>query len=188
MGSARESTGRDGVLDTRRGVTRCSVGATVPSVALAAHGLAGGGFPTSGMVLVAGIGAIAAMLTRGAGLARVFGVLSVAQAASHLALMLAHGDMWTLDPASMLMTHLVAIPVSALAIMVVAQLISLITSVLRVVVGPVTEPAAGAPPWHSVPAVLVGIAVVSGRIRGPPSVCADASDLVWPALFPEFCS
>lgn len=171
ISSVRESTGRDGVLDTRRAVTRVSVGAVVPAVALSAHGLAGGDLPTSGTLLVAGIGVVAAMLTRGAGLVRVFGVLTGAQAASHVALMLVHGHAWSLEPASMLLTHLLAVPASALLIVAVAQLISLITSMVRVPVFDGPTPVAGRPRYAELP-VLRATRVMTGSIRGPPIAAA----------------
>lgn len=93
----------------------CAVGASAASLAVAAHGIAGGGYPNSTaltLLLIAGtaIGAVAAA-ARGGPLA-VIGLLGAGQLASHLALTVAlHHETAATGP--MLGAHLVATLVCA---------------------------------------------------------------------------
>lgn len=88
----------------------CAVGASAAGLAVAAHGIAGGGYPNSTaltLLLIAGIaiGAVAAA-ARGGPLA-VIGLLGTGQIAGHLALTVAlHHD--TTATAPMLGAHLLA--------------------------------------------------------------------------------
>lgn len=156
----------------RVAVTRPSVCVAVPLLAVGAHRLAGGEFPgPSEAILVAGIGLIAGLLTSGARFTRVVGILTGAQVASHAVLMMAHGELWAVDdPTSMTVTHLLAIPASALAIVVVAQLVSLITSTIRAVVGsPVPVPPDRCPIAVRQPMLRGSRVVERHGIRGPPT-------------------
>ncbi|GAB19472.1 hypothetical protein GOEFS_086_00420 [Gordonia effusa NBRC 100432] len=181
-----ESTCRARILDTRAAVARVAVASVVPSVAVGAHAIAGGGPPQSGgLILLAGIGVVAGLMVRGAGLLGVAGVLTGAQAACHAALAISHGHLMTSGlssapgAASMLLTHLVAIPLSALAIVALAQLISLITSILRVVGGYAAAVPRDTYRGYVVPSELSGCRLAARPpVRGPPTV-AGAPLLVY---------
>lgn len=166
------------VADARIAVTRPSVSVAVPLLAVGAHRFAGGEVPgLSGWLLVAGIGLVAGLLSAGARFGRVLTILTVAQVASHAVLMMAHGSLWAIDdPTSMAVTHLLAIPASAMAIVVVAQLVSLITSTMRAIVTePVPLPSDRCPVVSSHPD-LVGVRVVERHaIRGPPKLMSSMS-------------
>ncbi|MFW0791520.1 YtxH domain-containing protein [Gordonia sp. CPCC 205333] len=170
------STYRARVLDTRAVISRASVACVVPALAVAAHGIAGGELPQSaGLVIVAGIGVVAGLLIRGAGLLGVAGVLTGAQAACHAALSISHGHLMTADltaasgAASMLLTHLVAIPLSAVTIVALAHLISLITSVLRVIDAYATPAPRDTYSGYAAPSALTGCRIdVRHPVRGPP--------------------
>lgn len=157
--------------------SRAAAAGVVPAVAVAAHGAASGAIPSSsGILLSAAIGAIAAMLLaprRGrltTAAASTTLVLSVAQAASHWALALDAGhaahDASTLP---MLLTHLVAIPLSAVLIVVGAHLLSSIGTVIRSLMPPVALAARPtAPVFWTQPCVLSAPALCGTGVRGPP--------------------
>ncbi|MGW6032341.1 YtxH domain-containing protein [Gordonia terrae] len=157
--------------------SRAAAAGVVPAVAVAAHGAASGTIPSSsGILLSAAIGAIAAMLLaprRGrlvTAAASTTLVLSVAQAASHWALALdaghaAHGT----STLPMLLTHLVAIPLSAVLIVVGAHLLSSIGTVIRSLMPRVALAARPtAPVFWTQPCVLSAPALCGTGVRGPP--------------------
>lgn len=153
---------------------RVSVAIVVPLIAMGAHLSAGGQLPgLTGLLLTAGIGAIAACVLRDARFVRVAAVLTAAQAASHLMLALSHGHVSApADVVAMAATHLVAIPVSALVIVVVAHLVSVVTSVLRRLCGPSLLTAVDRTALVELsPRALCGTSRVTWRsVRGPPTM------------------
>ncbi|GAB10318.1 hypothetical protein GOARA_056_00650 [Gordonia araii NBRC 100433] len=130
---------------------RAGVAVAVPVLALTAHGLASGAVPGSaGVVLCVALGVVLAALVGGRAItpARTTGVLALGQLVGHPAAGV--GDAAAAGGHSshlgaMLVWHAVAIPASALLLVLVAQLYALVTSVLAVlttapalaVVGPV---------------------------------------------------
>ncbi|WP_435174285.1 YtxH domain-containing protein [Gordonia hongkongensis] len=157
---------------------RVAAAGVVPAVAVAAHGAASGAMPSSsGVLLSAAIGVVAAMLLaprRGrltTAAASTTLVLSAAQAASHWALALDVGhaahDASTLP---MLLTHLVAIPLSAVGIVAGAHLLASIGSVIRSLVPPVALAAhPAAPVFWTPPCVPAAPALCGTGVRGPPA-------------------
>ncbi|MEO9326988.1 YtxH domain-containing protein [Gordonia aurantiaca] len=163
--------------------TRVGAAGVVPAVAIGAHGEASGGLPgTGGVVLAAAIGIAAALLldppTRRRRLvpatASAIGVLTSAQVACHWALATdiagatthtAHG----VSTVPMLVTHLVAIPLSAGLIVVGAHLLAVAGSVIASLTAPVAERAAGPLQVRRPQPVLAsGPALGGAGVRGPP--------------------
>ncbi|SDU59849.1 hypothetical protein [Gordonia westfalica] len=159
--------------------TRVAAAGAVPAVAIAAHGAAGGQAPSSGgLVLTIAIGVVAAMLLQLAthrrrllpATASAVGVLTAAQVASHWSLAADAAHVTHDAPAMpMLLTHLVAIPLSAVLIVVGAQLLAVIGSVIASLTPPVALRVPGARPiFWTQPAVLAGPAAGGTGVRGPP--------------------
>ncbi|MHC3004727.1 YtxH domain-containing protein [Gordonia sp. GN26] len=159
--------------------TSVAAAGVVPSVAVAAHGAAGGqALSSGGVVLTVAIGVVAAMLlqpaTRGRRLVpaatSAAGVLTAAQIASHWSLAADAAHVTHDAPAlPMLLTHLVAIPLSAVLIVVGAQLLAVIGSVIASLTPPVALRVPGASPvFWTRPAVVAGPAVGGTGVRGPP--------------------
>lgn len=162
-------------------VTRTVAGVVVPSVAIAAHGLASHAVPsTSGMLLTAAIGVLVGVALDGgprrplrSALTSTVGLLTAAQIGAHLALMIGsdsapmvmHHDAWL----PMVVTHAIAIPLSAVLIVATATLLDRLTSTIRSLLPyrGVDAPPAVTVRWtppHIAPSVIVG----SGGVRGPP--------------------
>ncbi|GAB86809.1 YtxH domain-containing protein [Gordonia rubripertincta] len=159
--------------------TRVAAAGVVPTVAIAAHGAAGGQTLSSGgVVLTVAIGVVAAMVlqlaTRGRRLvpaaASAAGVLTAAQVASHWSLAADAAHVTHDAPAlPMLLTHLVAIPLSAVLIVVGAQLLAVIGSVIASLTPPAAPRVPGTPlVFWTRPAVVPGPAVGGTGVRGPP--------------------
>lgn len=157
--------------------SRVAAAGVVPAVAVAAHGAASGAVPSSsGILLSAAIGGVAAMLLAPrrrrflTAAASTTAILSVAQVASHWALGFDAGhaahDTSTLP---MLLTHLVAVPLSAVLIVAGAQLLGSIGSVIRSLVPPVALAARPAlPVFWTQPWVPAATALCGTGVRGPP--------------------
>ncbi|MFL1597270.1 YtxH domain-containing protein [Gordonia amicalis] len=159
--------------------TRVAAAGVVPAVAIAAHGAAGGQMPSSGgLVLTAAIGVVAAMLlqpaTRGRRLApataSAVGILTAAQVAGHWSLAADAAHAGHDAPAlPMLLTHLVAIPLSAVLIVVGAQMLAVIGSVIASLMPPAALLAPGARPvFWTQRGVLAAPPVGGTGVRGPP--------------------
>ncbi|MCZ4537304.1 YtxH domain-containing protein [Gordonia terrae] len=157
---------------------RVAAAGVVPAVAVAAHGAASGAMPSSsGVLLSAAIGVVAAMLLaprRGrltTAAASTTLVLSAAQAASHWELALDAGHAaHAASTLPMLLTHLVAIPLSAVGIVAGAHLLASIGSVIRSLVPPVTVAAhPAAPVFWTPPCVRAAPALCGTGVRGPPA-------------------
>ena len=160
--------------------TRVAACGVVPAVAVGAHATASGEMPGSGgVVLAAAIGLVAAglleILTRGRRLwpatAAAVAALTSAQVAIHGALAadathVAHGG----APVGMLVTHLVAIPVSALLIVVGAQLLAVVGSVVRSLTSPtIARVPASVLLLRTQSPAAAGPAVGGAGVRGPPA-------------------
>ncbi len=157
--------------------SRVAAAGVVPAVAVAAHGAASGAMPSSsGILLSVAIGAVASILLA-PGRRRFLTaavsttiILSVAQAASHWALALdaghaAHGT----STLPMLLTHLVAIPLSAALIVAGAHLLASIGTVIGSLVPPVALAARpAAPVFWTQPCVPAAPALCGNGVRGPP--------------------
>ncbi|MFE0752151.1 YtxH domain-containing protein [Gordonia sp. NPDC058843] len=158
--------------------TRVAAAGVVPTVAVAAHGAASGAMPSSsGVLLSAAIGGVASLLlvpgrrrflTAAASTTL---VLTAAQVASHWALALdaghaAHGT----STLPMLLTHLVAIPLSAVLIVAGAHLLASVGSVIRSLMPPVALAARpAAPVFWTQPWVPAAPALCGTGVRGPPA-------------------
>ncbi|MCK8616182.1 YtxH domain-containing protein [Gordonia sp. C13] len=158
---------------------RVAAAGVVPTVAIAAHGAAGGqSLSSGGVVLTVAIGVAAALLLQPAirgrrlvpAAAAATSVLTAAQVGSHGALAADAAHVTHDAPAlPMLLTHLVAIPLSAVLIVVGAQLLAVIGSVIASLTPPVALRIPGASPvFWTQPAVLAGPAVGGTGVRGPP--------------------
>ncbi|MGC4962724.1 YtxH domain-containing protein [Gordonia sp. DT101] len=164
-------------------LTRVAAGVVVPVVAVAAHGIGGGSVPGSaGVLLSGGIGALVALVlgsqrrrSATAATLSTAGLLTLAQIASHLSLMAVqtpsaamHHD--ALLP--MLLTHLIAIPLSAGLIVAAAGLLRALTSTVRCLFPPPRF--AASPPvvpvrWVA-PYLYTGVVVGGVGVRGPPAL------------------
>ena len=183
-------------------VGRLAVAATVPTLAIAAHGVASGAVPgLDGIALCLFIGVVAGMCTgRRCGAVALLAVLSAAQFASHLALAatmpmtpgaatptasmagmdhhgmdhtgMAHTGM-AHSGMSMMLTHLIAIPLCALLIAAAVAVVTVITSVLATLRRPRSQALghvvavvvhAGEVRWHR-----IDRAAGAGE-RGPPLI------------------
>lgn len=118
---------------------RVGVAVAVPVLALAAHGMADGSPPTSaGVVVCLAVGAVLAALAggrRGLSPTRTAALLAVGQLIGHPAAGV--GDAAARHSAhlgTMLVWHAVAIPVSAVLLLLVARCYALVTAVLEAVV------------------------------------------------------
>lgn len=160
-------------------LTRVAAGVVVPVVAVAAHGFGAGALPsTGGMLLTAAIGVLTTLAmgdcrrrsTLKATLSAVV-ALTAAQLAAHVAMSIGHPamhiDQHALLP--MTVTHAVAIPVSALLIVVAAGLLAALTSTIRAIT---VEPVIAS---HTVAAISRemprsgGALVIGGcGVRAPP--------------------
>ncbi|AZG45667.1 YtxH domain-containing protein [Gordonia insulae] len=161
-------------------LTRVAAAVVVPVVAVAAHGLGSGSMPgPSGLLLSAGIGALVAAVL-GGGRRRttttdtvfVTGLLTSAQIGSHLAFTVGQPPMAMHHDAvlPMLLTHLVAVPLGAVLIVVASSLLAILTSTIWRLVppppiapAPVVLPIRWADPW-----VPAGPVVGGTGVRGPP--------------------
>lgn len=118
---------------------RVGVAVAVPVLALSAHGVAGGSWPTSaGVVVCVALGAVLAALVGGGrsalSPARMTALLALGQLIGHPAAGV--GDAAAGHSAhlgTMLAWHAVAVPVSALLLVLVARCYALVTSVLDAV-------------------------------------------------------
>lgn len=113
-----------------------AVGALVPALAVAAHGIAGGGYPsptalTLLFAVCAGVGALTATLTRGPG--ALVGALGVGQVAAHAALALTAHTHTAAHAPTMVAAHAAATLVCAALIATSERLHPLIRRTLRVV-------------------------------------------------------
>ncbi|MCR5977910.1 YtxH domain-containing protein [Gordonia jinghuaiqii] len=157
--------------------SRVAAVGVVPTVAVAAHGAASGAMPSSsGVVLSVAIGVVASMLlmTRRRRLvpaaASTTAVLTAAQVACHATLTVDAGHAVHAPSAlSMLITHLLAIPLSAVLIVVGAHLLASVGSVIRSFVPPVTSRAPAAPRTFWTQPLLLAVPALGGTgVRGPP--------------------
>lgn len=157
--------------------TRVAAVGVVPTVAVAAHGAAGGAAPSSsGLLLSAAIGVVAAMLlvSRRRRLvpaaASTAAVLTAAQIACHWSVAFDAGHATHATPAlPMLLTHLVAIPLSAVLIVIGAHLLASMGSVIRSLALPILPVAPAAAPIYWVqPCVPSGPDLGGTGVRGPP--------------------
>ncbi|MFW0796578.1 YtxH domain-containing protein [Gordonia sp. CPCC 205515] len=161
--------------------TRVAAGVVVPFVAVAAHGLAADELPsTSGMLLTATIGVLVGVTLGGgrrqslpAAIGSTTALLTAAQIGAHVALMVGgnssgmimHHDAWL----PMLLTHVIAIPLSAVLIVAAATVLARITSTIRSLIPPrgVDAPPAVAVRWFP-PYITSSVIVGSVGVRGPP--------------------
>lgn len=123
-----------------------AVGALTVALAVAAHGMAGGGYPSGSagvflLIVGIGIGAIATVPSPRSQPAAVFGGLMLGQVASHIALAvgnpteMVHGHSILPSPA-MLGFHVAASTVAAVLVCVAESLYGPITSIVRAVLDP----------------------------------------------------
>ncbi|MDL9936002.1 YtxH domain-containing protein [Gordonia sp. ABSL1-1] len=122
-------------------LTRVGVGVAVPAIAVAAHGVASGTAASArGVALCAAIGALLATVdgvrgrSRATAVVGVAALLGFAQVACHWALVLgdpSHG--WHDGRPSMIGSHLVAIPVTAVAVVVAAACADLLTATIAAI-------------------------------------------------------
>ncbi|GAA4489136.1 hypothetical protein GCM10023094_50250 [Rhodococcus olei] len=125
-----------------RRVRSASVGASTVTVAIAAHGAAGGGLPTSSsLLLLAGVATVLASLTTAVpvlrrGVIALVPVLAVGQLAAHLALAVGHGHHAAVAAVGPLAAWAPMLGAHALALIVCAALIAAAERV-----GPRTEAA-----------------------------------------------
>ncbi|GAA1879295.1 hypothetical protein [Williamsia serinedens] len=192
----------------------------VPTLGLAAHGVASGSFPgATGIALCLFLGTVTGLVVdvasrlRGRGWLPLVGILTVAQGLAHLALSVGHdhhadtahatnghtmtgmtgdggmsagGGMlahhlhalmtpWSADGAVMLLTHLVAVPLTAVVIALAAAVTGVATSVVAALRGPGPRPQPVATPPVAVTVVgrcpRVDRAAGPG-VRGPPALLA----------------
>lgn len=159
-------------------LTRAGVSLVVPAVAVAAHGIAAGGAPhAQGVLVSAGIGGLFAQLSgvrrqsRAAAIASTTVLLTIAQVACHWAMTIGdagHGA-HTASAAPMLLTHAVAIPLSAVLLILAATLADLLTSSIRALSPRPTLRIPGRPrPAVDVPVVVSGPMFGGPGVRGPP--------------------
>lgn len=160
-----------------------AVGATVASLAVAAHGVGGGGLPDTAaltllLAVASGVGAVVAgvpALTRSRW--ALLAALAAGQGAAHLALTVAsdthvHSNVPALG---MLAAHAAATVVCAALILAAERLYGPVTRVLRVVLAPpvvAVEPARVLPPRlpnHRAPRLAV---LATGMSRRGPPRCA----------------
>lgn len=165
---------------------RVAAAAIVPAVGIAGHGMASGMMPSSaGILLTLAIGVAVGTVWRPRrecaalpAVAATAGLLTVAQAGVHLALSLGgHGGhsnsmmaaAMPHSPVSMMLTHLVAIPLSAVLIVLGALFIDLITSTIAAIVAPARS--AVWPhekrTWHT-PLLTTEMVFGGTGLRGPP--------------------
>lgn len=158
-----------------------AVGAASGAVAILAHGLGGGASSpdSSALTLLLGvcalIGVVVASLRPRYGIAGTMALLAVGQSVGHAALSLAPGHHHHLASPSMLLAHLIAIPVGALAIHAAeAGMRRAVTSVRRVILTLVSAP----PPPAAAPRARAGDDRAAARRllvspgiarRGPPA-------------------
>ncbi|MFC4606172.1 hypothetical protein [Rhodococcus kronopolitis] len=176
------SAARTAPTDRMRGA---AVGALTAAMAVAGHGFAGGGFPSSAALTLlvlgcAGVGALAGSI-RGGGVLALLGALACGQLVGHLALStaLTHqhaGADLSARGLSMLLWHAAATAVCATLIRAAERLYGPVTRVLRALLRPV--PAPPRPTGSALRAVAVGGAepvLLDFAIsrRGPPAAaCA----------------
>lgn len=159
-------------------LTRVAVGAVVPAVAVAAHGVAGGGIPgAAGLLVSVAIGGLLGCVahsprrTRTAAMVTTTLLLSFAQVACHWAL--AVGDaghaMHQAGGPGMLVMHAIAIPVSAVLLVLAATLADVVTSTIRSMTPPpvLRTPAQPRMRWVE-PLVSSGPVLGGPGVRGPP--------------------
>lgn len=158
-----------------------AVGALTVALAVAAHGMAGGGYPSGSatvflLVVGIGVGAIATVPSPASQLPAVFGGLMLGQMASHVALSvgspheIAHAHSVLPSPA-MLGFHLAASAAAAVLVCVAERLYGPITSIFRAVLHPLL-------PLPDAPALLAAggdVRIISAYFpetsisrRGPP--------------------
>ncbi len=121
-----------------------AVGALTVALAVAAHGSAGGGYPSGSalmFLLVVGVGVGALATMPAPGMVRLLGGLMIGQFAAHLALAAGSPQEMTHDhsvlpSASMLAFHLAASTVAAVLVCTAERLYGPITSIVRAVLDP----------------------------------------------------
>ncbi|MFC4124548.1 hypothetical protein [Nocardia rhizosphaerae] len=157
-----------------------AVGAASGAVAVLAHGLGGATGAPSGSSLTlllaacALIGVVAAALPRGITPLSTMVVLAVGQLVGHSALSLGHAQHHHVASVAMLLAHLVAIPVGALAIRAaevgVRRAITSVRGLVWVLgAAPAPEVRLGSAPRTDERAILRGLYRRSGIVvRGPP--------------------
>ena len=174
MGSAPDERSPDAVM-------RVAAGAVVPVVAVAAHGLGSGTMPgMGGIVLTSGIGILVGVALgggrrRSATAATIIAIaaLTVAQIGAHVALTVGQAATGMHHDAvgPMVLTHLVAIPVSAVLLVAAAGLLGALTSTIRGLspLPRIAAPAVRVVRWDA-PDLVTDLVVGGVGVRGPPAL------------------
>ena len=172
MGPATDERSPDVLL-------RVAVGVVVPVVAIAAHGLGSGSLPgVGGMVLSAAIGVLVGLVLgvrrrRPAASSTVLAtaVLTLAQIGAHISFTIGHTPSAMHHDAllPMLLTHLVAVPASAVLIVAAAVLLEAVTRTFRRLAPPPRIVAPGVRPvrWDA-PLLVIDVVIGGAGVRGPP--------------------
>jgi hypothetical protein len=149
-------------------------------LAVAAHGVASGHTPdTTGLLLLMLLGVAAGAMSRHLSTATGFlALLTGTQVAAHVALSATAAPMTMSHQSStstMLITHLIAIPLCALLISGAGRLYEVITSVLRalrvLISAPVTDRNSSGAQHTPAPEPLITLIALGGTgVRGPPAI------------------
>lgn len=160
---------------------RVSAGVVVPVVAVAAHGLGSGSLPGSGgMVLSASIGVLVGLVLGGrrrqsatSATVLAIAVLTLAQIGAHISFTVGHTSSAMHHDAllPMLLTHLVAVPVSAVCIVAAAVLLDAVTRTFRRLapLPRITAPGVRPARWDA-PLLVIDVVIGGAGVRGPPVV------------------